>query len=773
MSLMANNKEPRNPFLKGLRSLNNITRSTETSTYGVGRDVADVLTSEVNNFTDKLLIDSDKDRSLINSHMTKYRLYNASRERTSSANIYNIINDSNIMESVQTLMGGENVKFSQLLKDYEIIKRCIPQVHKVITSLKNNIISPDAMLDSAIGIELPASISSSDKDKINDIIEKYKLNEKLQDYVMEYLIASVKYVTVVPYNIIPKMLDGEYKNIDECIEELESEASNKPKTLLEWTGYVNSVPLTESVDLDYIDNDTRINHTFTVTPDELRVCINESLNNIEFIKGGADYFKNAVLNEAVSIKNNMNGDTSMKSILKRMKSRSKTISSDMVQVVDGLVDPDTLKDIKKNVDFKGCHIEELATSRVIPFKLRDTIVGYFYVEDNVMPGNTQRSNISTIMDKINASVYMKHDVSNQAARVELAVIKTIADKMIECIDSKFINDNYEDMDIIYEFIRVNEIHKKHKRVVFFHPDDVCEFKRKDGSIMKNCMFMAKLYILTTLANVLTNVTRGADRNIHYVKTGLTTDIEGHVNAAIRAIKQGQIRYSDIGTINEIFNIVGASTDVFMPVSVDGERPIETETISGQNVDMNTDFLNYMLKSIIQSFGVPSSVVDDFENIDFAKTISMSNIEMAKAVLDAQNEISEPLTKLIRSIITYELPEFTEVDEIKAKLNPPAIIVFEMNKDRIDSVNQISEVLANLLFSQNENETENEKLLRMFKLEYMRKNIPTLNWDVIDEIVAKIRIDSKGEILQDNLRLGNSNNGFQEQPQNMNNDYSQY
>ena len=75
--------------------------------------------------------------------------------------------------------------------------------------------------------------------------------------------------------------------------------------------------------------------------------------------------------------------------------------------------------------------------------------------------------------------------------------------------------------------------------------------------------------------MLANVTRGGDRQIHYVKTGLTTDVEGSVNSTIRAIKQNQIRYSDIGTINDIFNIVGSLVDVFMPVSIDGERPIET------------------------------------------------------------------------------------------------------------------------------------------------------------------------------------------------------
>ena len=138
MANSKNNKEPRNPFLKGLLSLNNATKATDTSTYGVSRDVASVLSNNVDDFVDKIASDSDKDKSLINSHMTRSRLYNSSREvNPGSIKLYDIINDSTIMDSVQTLVGGENIKFSQLLKDYEIIKRCIPQIHKVITSLKN------------------------------------------------------------------------------------------------------------------------------------------------------------------------------------------------------------------------------------------------------------------------------------------------------------------------------------------------------------------------------------------------------------------------------------------------------------------------------------------------------------------------------------------------------------------------------------------------------------------------------------------------------------
>lgn len=777
---MAKNKEPRNPLLKGIRSLNNISKASDTVTYGISKDIATTLSDNVDDYVNKLAMDADKDKSMINYHMTNHRLgaTNTTVKGTSN-NIYDLITDSSIMSSIQTIMGvGENARFSQILKDYEIIKRCIPQVHKVLTMIKNNIISPDAMVSSAIGLELPPNISDADKDKISGIIEDYRLNRLLNDWVMDYLIASVSYVVPIPYSQIPDMMSAEFKNIDECIDYLE-EHVNKPATLYECTSHYSNSDniLSESVMLDTEEinefGELVVKNNLTVTNESITAEVNNCLKNIEFIKGGEQFFRNAVLNEAVAMKNNMSQDISMKSILKRLKSHSKTIHPDMIQVAEGMVDEKTIKDIRKNVDFKGCHLENLDPAKVLPFKLRDTLVGYFYVEDRGLPGDTSTNNMSSIMSKINASVYMKRDTTNPANRVEDAIVRKIGDKLIEVIDSKFINDNYDDLDIIYEFVRANELHRKKKRVVFFHSDDLCEFRRSDGSIMKNCMFAAKIYILTMLSNVLANATKGMDRNIHYVKTGLTTDIEGHVNSAIRAIKQGQIRYSDIGTINEIFNMVGSAVDVFMPMSVDGDKPIETETISGQKVDMDDDFLKSIIKSIVQSFGAPSSIVDDFENIDFAKTVSMSNIDMAKLCLDAQLEICEPLTKLLRLIISYEIPEFTQLDQVKAKLNPPIVIVQEMNKDRINSINEISDVIANLRFSANDQESIGEKRIRLFKYEYFRKNMPTLDWDVIDEIITKVEQDVKEDKLKSDITSNNDQNAQQQAQYGGNGGYDNY
>ena len=763
-------RNSRNSLLNGMRSLRNITNATDKQTYGLSRDIPKIVSDNVYNGVDEIsrtMMENEK--SIINNHMSRTRLVNTKKSKNVQ-DLYEIINNEQMLASMQSLIGDQNYRFSQTLKDYEMIKRCIPIIHKVLTNLKNSIISPDAMSDSAIGIEFPQNIEDREKDMIYKIIEKYKLNEFLDDTVMEYLISATKYTTVVPYSMIPDML--ETRSITECINELETELGSS-KTLLETVGtYIdNSEVITESITGDYYETPDdavkNIKKHFTVSPIDHKKAITEAMSHIEFIDGGLNYFKNTILNEAVAEAriSNDKSDNSMKKILKILQSKSgKTVSSDMTAAAEGLIDDNIIKKIRRNVDFKGCHIEELDPSRVIPFKLRGTLIGYFYVEEKNSPlDNTSTNNLSTIMDKINASVYIKQNTTDtKAIQVENMVIKSISERLIKAIDDKFINDNYDDMNIIYEFVRINQIHKKNVRVTFFHPDDICEFRKKDGSMMTNCMFLAKLYILDLLTNVLAKVTRGTDRQIHYVKTGLTTDVEGSVNSTIRAIKQNQIRYSDIGTINDIFNIVGSMVDVFMPVSIDGERPIETETISGQNIDMDNDFLNSLLKQIVQSFGLPSSIIDDFENVEFARTVAMSNLEMARMVLGCQNEINEPLTKLIRSIVSYEMPDFDQVNEIWAKLTPPAVIVTEMNKERISAVNEVATMLVEVLLPANDGETIAEKDIRRFKELYLRKNIPTLDWDQIDEIIHNLKKDNTIQSKRDKIlsaKNGSVDQGF--------------
>lgn len=768
-----------NKYIEGFKALDRFTKGTNARTYGLSRDVADILSKDTDDFLRELNSVSNKDKSMLNSHISKARLSFNKSFNNDSKSLGDIIYSEDVIKNLQTIHNTDNVQFAQILKDYEIVKRCIPQIHRVLSSIRNNILSPDAMTSSAIGIKYPSTYSEDDKLQISKIIDKYDLNSRLSEWVMDYLIASVKYVVVMPYSSIPDMLEANHANtMTESINYIEKDIIENTKTLKDISA--SSVDesinyLNECVELHDVVYEGEINTKATIKDVIYRThvvndniynecgslsttfneCVNKILSNIEFENGASQYVKRAYLTEAVGI-NSKSKLTKINSVLDNLKSKSASVKKFDKSASEGLVDIKTINNIRKSVDFKGAHLEELPASKIIPLKIRNTLIGYFYIESK-MNTDTGINNLSSIIDKINTSVYMKNDdKSVYNKRMESTIVKIISDKILNAMDAKWLNDNYDDMDIIYQFVRSNMLWNGKHRITFFHPDDICDFTRKDGSIMKNCMFDAKLYILTLLSNVLANVTRGTDRQIHYVKTGLTTGIEQHVNSAIRALKQNQIRYSDTGTINEVFNIVGSMVDVFMPVSVDGERPIDTETISGQNVDMNSDFLNSLIKSIIQSFGVPSSVVDEYESVDFAKTLAMSNIDMAKATLNAQYEINPVLTKLVQNIITYEMPELTDVENIKAELTPPAVIVTEMTRERFESVEAIANLLASVVVPANENETINETKARLFKLEYFKKSIPSIDWAMVENCVKYSEDNSK--IYQNKVAIMNMING---------------
>src|SRR5690606_13939933 len=105
------------------------------------------------------------------------------------------------------------------------------------------------------------------------------------------------------------------------------------------------------------------------------------------------------------------------------------------------------------------------------------------------------------------------------------------------LSPKFLEANFEQMDIFYEFLRDNNLHTERRDIILLHPDDVIEFKRTDGSILKNAVFFAKLYLLMVINNILIKVRRGSDRTVFFVDNGLSNDVEGSVMEAIEAIQQ--------------------------------------------------------------------------------------------------------------------------------------------------------------------------------------------------------------------------------------------
>jgi len=48
--------------------------------------------------------------------------------------------------------------------------------------------------------------------------------------------------------------------------------------------------------------------------------------------------------------------------------------------------------------------------------------------------------------------------------------------------------------------------------------------------------------------------------------------------------------SDFGNMNRLMNSIGRFTDLFIPVSPNGDKPFDFEIMSGQDVNLQDDFI---------------------------------------------------------------------------------------------------------------------------------------------------------------------------------------
>ena len=216
--------------------------------------------------------------------------------------------------------------------------------------------------------------------------------------------------------------------------------------------------------------------------------------------------------------------------------------------------------------------------------------------------------------------------------------------------------------------------------------------------------------------------------------------------AIEAIQQSEIRFSDLGTISSIIGSVGSIVDLFIPQSEDGTRPITPEVISGQDVNMDEDFLRYLIKSIILSFNVPSVVVDYTNEVEFAKTLSMANLDVATSSALAQAELNIPLTEMLRRVLAYEL-DLTEeeIESIHANLIPSRSMLMQITSDLINTTRDLGQAMADInLISDDEN------IKKMFVREFVRHNF-TFDWSSIDSIIKSLGEKMIEQKLQDDIK----------------------
>lgn len=205
----------------------------------------------------------------------------------------------------------------------------------------------------------------------------------------------------------------------------------------------------------------------------------------------------------------------------------------------------------------------------------------------------------------------------------------------------------------------------------------------------------------------------------------------------------------------LINKVGNGNELNIPVGRSNERPIETEILQGQEIQLNSELLEMLKNSYILATGVPQAILNYLNEAEFAKVVEQNNSKMNGRVIGYQIDFNTPITKMYKKIMKYA----TNIDEsvienFKFTFQPPKITSGNTKAEAIQTFQTYSEFIKSIMYDKEDNLTEKEMIeLREFIKLLAEDQLPMINMEVIKELMDKAKIKATEAVLTPKPEVG--------------------
>ena len=646
---------------------------------------------------------------------------------------------------------AKNKKGYAIIKDYELMPILIPQINRVLMFLVNECLSPDIQNDQTFTIKF---LSDSDFDRvqqdIDQIKKEMKLDTMLRDVYMNRYKLGREYYVLVDYN----------RTFDHMIEMLSQKKLNEATAGMSDMDFLESEYRVLTETLNEASCNVRItaladpttNPNFRGTQYEMdNVDIVESVVNLQFSHMNivierspiCKYVQAAhaeLLHEAYS-----NYSTSY--MLNRM-----ACTGSLNEAVIDTSKLETLVTNLKKKKLQRCTIDRLDPAKVFRLRIGGKTVGYFHTTD-INAGTSMTVNFAqALKDQLLKS--RATNLSAATANAEEIISKNLAEMIINKFDPNIGINRIEDIDLLHDYIRQNEIYRGNKRITFYYADEIYDMSRSDDSILINAVFFTKLYATLLLNNIMTKVLRGRGRQIHTVQMGVSPNTQRYVQNAMASLTMPENNLGTLhGSFEQILNPFNAASDIVIPSEDGTERFITTDYIPGQDVDMDNDFLRSLLNAIVSSFGLDSAVIDATNgNLQFARTLSMESLQICNSVRNEQQDLYDSWSAMCLDILSIMGTEATKNAVAQGKIEvsffEPKSLVLQNTIDDLNNAKTYAEAFADIIPEFNADGSETKRSKFIYRLVKEKTN---LDWGMIEDILKDVRIDTLDDELEDEIR----------------------
>ena len=329
------------------------------------------------------------------------------------------------------------------------------------------------------------------------------------------------------------------------------------------------------------------------------------------------------------------------------------------------------------------------------------------------------------------------------------LVNILADSIIKSFDKKYLEDNKKFKDLIINSLLFEDTYKRKVHYQFIPADNICRFtvnEDEDGhgtSMLYKSLFYAKLYLSMLIFNLISHLSKSQDTRIHYIKqSGIDKNIVDKSMEIARQIKAKQISIADLMDYSTIYGKIGSGRDVFMPVGESGERGIEFDVISGQQIEMHPEVMEDLKTAFINGTGVPSVIMNYINEADYAKTLVMANAKHLRRVMTYQESFNESITRFYRMILKYTTDmDDREISTFYYTLQKPKALPNNNLSEIIGYGDQIIDLIIKAEFGENQDSEDLGVIKDLFRAEISRKILSMLPWEDVDEALEKVKIEA--------------------------------
>lgn len=758
-------------FEKNMENIDNIIDDLSTSVYG--GDMKDEVTSLQDRFND---IMKTEIRSIVGSDAgdTTSFINKLYQKDSKNATLGDRINREFSELGIEGANNNVNALISDVYKNrilkqadiHEVASQLI-ELKEAVSTMRDAIFSPD-MNSGRINREISygnAVLNDNNEyytTTIENMEEKFDIHRKIKDYIGYNVLEQGEYYAyTIPYseifNNFMKVKD-KYRSTEMFATTESAEEIRKSYRL---SGQKDSKVFIESCYEKYMAQSAAkvdTNTANSIKEDIVKIADRVSVVSdpiplpiIEEGMGTLEKYREAYVNES--------GDAFCEKP-NELDSKNHSFENYMKQRASEAAYMDNNKGKKKAQkieDMKDCYIKMLSGRELIPIAIMKETIGYLYIksDDEFSLDGAVSSQLS----------YLKFNETQK----EQTIIDEIATRIIDQLDNDFVKNNPKFRKIIVEAINYFDLNERRVCFQFIPKEYVFPFKisvDEDGygqSMLEDSLFYAKLYLMLLLFKIMCIVIHSEDQKVNYVKqSGIDVNMANNVQEIIRDRESRKINILDLFNYTSLMNKIGTGSEIYIPTGRNNDRPMETEILSGQQIQLNTELMELLRNSYILGTGVPAAIMNYLNEADFAKSIETANTKFNGRVVSYQLDLNPGLTAWYRALLRWTTNiEESVINEINISLPHPKTGENNITQELISNFTTACEFYVKMYYGENIPQEKEEEVVG-FQRSLAKIFLPMIDFNKIDEIYE----NNKKEAIEKRLEKGiNSTDNLEEELKN--------